>query len=58
MELLERIGFEVPRDLAGLTCREIAEVLRPHGAADVGLIEKLRRQRLRHAMKRDYEGAS
>ena len=57
-ELLERLGFEVPKDLAGLTCGEIAEILRPHGAADVGLIEQLRRQGLRRAMKRDYEGAS
>ena len=57
-DILTRLGFEVPRDLAGLTSAEIQEVLQPYGQADSGLLEELRTHGRRRALKRDCQGAS
>ena len=57
-DILTRLGFEVPRDLAGLTSAEIEEVLQPYGQADDGQLEELRTHGKRRALKRDCHGAS
>ena len=57
-DVLTRLGFEVPRGLAGLTSSEIQEVLQPYGQADDGLLEELRTHGRRRALKRDCHGAS
>ena len=57
-DVLTRLGFEVPRGLAGLTSAEIQEVLQPYGQADDGLLEELRTHGRRRALKRDCHGAS
>ena len=51
-EILERQGYELPGDLAGLSISELQEELEPHGTVELEILETLRQQGLRQTLKR------